>query len=75
MNLKLILKGIKKADIAYCKLSRKLEDVYQCDFSEAEFEIQKIEDAMHKLLYEMGSYAFCCFAYRKDLIKTKRILI
>lgn len=64
-----MLKGVKKADIAYSKLSRHLEDVYNCDTSKVEFKTQDIEDAMQKLLYEMGSYGFYCYAYKKDYIK------
>lgn len=64
-----MLKGMKKADIAYCRLSRNLDDVYQCDIAKTDFVAQDIEEAMHKLLYEMGSYAFCCYAYRNKLIE------
>ncbi len=69
-----MLKGLRKADIAYCKLSRKLEDVYQCNVTRIEFEKQNIEDAMYKLLYEMGCYAFCCFAYKKDIIRNNGLM-
>ena len=67
--VELMLNGIKKADIAYCRLSRNLEDVYQCDVNQADFRTQKIEEAMNKLLYEMGKYGFYCYIYRRDLIE------
>lgn len=64
----LMIKGIDKADIAYCRLNRNLEEVYQCDTSNVVFQNQNIDEAMNKLLYEMGKYGFYCYIYRKDLI-------
>ena len=66
--VELLLQGIEKAEIAYCKLSRNLENVYQCDANSASFQIQSIEEAMTKLLYEMGSYGFYCYIYKRDVI-------
>ncbi len=63
-----ILNGLKKADIAYCKLNRNLKIVYRCNSSKKEFKVQNIKEAMNKLLYEMGSYGFYCYAYKKELI-------
>lgn len=68
--VELMLNGIEKADIAYCKLSRDLEEVYQCDTDAVQFHAQPIKEAMDKLLFEMGHYGFYCYIYRKELIKS-----
>lgn len=67
--VELMIKGANKADIVYCRVSRKLEDVYQCDTEAAGFVMQTVKEAMEKLLYEMGKYSFCCYAYKKELIE------
>lgn len=67
--VELMLNGLEKAEIAYCRLSRNLEDVYQCDVSSQDFECQIVEEAMNKLLHEMGKYGFYCYGYRKQLIE------
>lgn len=67
--VELLLKGMDNADISYCRLSRNLEDVYQCNLDHANFQSQSIKKAMDKLLYEMGKYGFYCYVYKKDLIE------
>lgn len=64
-----MLKAIKDHDLAYCRLSRNLEDVYQCHASEISCIEQDIETAMHKLLFEMGRYGFYCYIYKTSAIK------
>lgn len=66
--VELMVKGIEQAEIAYCRLSRNLEDVYQCDIGSAGFKTQQMKAAMDKLLYEMGKYGFYCYAYKRELI-------
>lgn len=67
--VELMLKGIGMADIAYCRLNRNLETVYQCDAANAAFQKQGIPEAMSKLLHEMGKYGFYCYVYRRELLE------
>lgn len=67
--VEMMVNGMEKAEIAYCRLSRNLEDVYQCDVGTMNFETQNVEVAMNKLLYEMGKYGFYCYGYRKKIIE------
>lgn len=71
--VELMLKGINIADIAYCKLSRNLENVNQCNVDGCNFQIHDIKVAMNKLLYEMGSYGFYCYIYRKNFIENNSL--
>lgn len=59
----------EKFDVSFCRLSRKLEDVTDYDSSKVKDKIISQEDAMRKLLYEMGNYAFCCYLYKKEIIE------
>lgn len=67
--VELMLQGMEKTDISYCRLSRNLEEVYQCDIESVDFNCHSIKTAMKKLLYEMGSYGFVCYVYKKQLIE------
>ena len=55
-------------DTAFCRVSRKLEEVrqYVTNFSRIKEMTQK--EAMDKLLFEMGSYSFVCYLYKKSIL-------
>lgn len=55
-------------DVSFCRLSRNLEEVINYDVSSVTYKIIFQKDAMSKLLYEMGSYGFCCYLYKKEII-------
>ncbi len=55
-------------ECAYCKLSHDLDNVRAV---EAKNDISVIETqniSMQKLLFEMGSYGFYCFLYRREIV-------
>lgn len=56
------------ADSAYCLLSRNLDEVLSLKPEKCYYELHTQKKAMDKLLFEMGSYAFCCYIYRKELL-------
>lgn len=60
-------------DTAFCRVSRKLEEVrqYVTDFNRIKEMTQK--DAMDKLLFEMGSYSFVCYLYKKSILTDNNI--
>ena len=55
-------------DVSFCRLSRNLEAVTDYDSSKIKDKIISPEDAMRKLLYEMGNYGFYCYLYKKEII-------
>lgn len=57
------------ADISYCRLSRNYDAVMSADVSSVQPVSHTQEEAMHNLLYRMGEFGFCCYAYRKDLLQ------
>ena len=66
--LRLLLEGIRSADIAFCRLSRRLGDVRACQLPLSSPRIQDQRTAMFKLLFEMGKYGFYCYLYEKARI-------
>ena len=62
------------ADVAYCRLDRKYENVMAVDAKQAVYISQSQTEAMDNLLYRMGEFAFCCYLYRKDILKEKGIV-
>ena len=60
-------------DCAYCKLSRDLDKVKSGEYKEKKVRIEQKEEAMKKLLYEMGSYGFYCYIYRKKIIEDNHL--
>lgn len=60
-------------DCAYCSLTRDLKKVREIDASNVECELEDQLTAMDKLLYQMGSYGFYCYVYRKKLIQYNNI--
>lgn len=64
----------EKYDVCFCRLSRDLEEVLECDFScVAPLNLSQ-KDTMRKLLYEMGNYAFTCYLYKKEILVRENIL-
>ena len=60
-------------DTAYCKLTRDLDNFnMQTPISTATIN-QNPNEFMRKGLYDMGKYGFCCYIYRKDIIKKNDI--
>ena len=62
------------ADVAYCRLDRRYENVMAADVQGVEPVLQTQKQAMDNLLYRMGEFAFCCYLYRKDILKKEKIL-
>ena len=58
----------EKYDTVYCKLNRDLEMVYKFNPQGVEYKKQTQEEAMCKLLYEMGNYGFYCYLYKKEIL-------
>ena len=61
--------GLQMADVAYCRLDRDLSRIPNADPEAVPFRCHPISVAMEKLLYEMGSYGFYCYAYRKQILE------
>ena len=57
-----------EADVAYCRLDRRYENVMAADVNRTEYTVQTQKEAMDNLLYRMGEFAFCCYAYRKSTL-------
>ncbi|RHA67243.1 glycosyltransferase family A protein [Dorea formicigenerans] len=68
-----MLSGVKKADVAYCKLSRKQEEVISFYPKMDAQVIQNQEEAMHNLLYRMGELCFCNYIYNRKTLVEKNI--
>ena len=60
-------------DCAYCKLSRDLEYVRSVELENYSPVKETQSMAMQKLLFEMGSYGFYCYIYRRSLIVDNHI--
>ena len=58
----------EKYDTVYCKLNRDLEKVYAFNPNDVEYKEQTREEAMNKLLYEMGNYGFYCYLYKREIL-------
>lgn len=56
------------ADVAYCRLDRRYENVMAVDAKQAGYVAQTQTEAMNNLLYRMGEFAFCCYLYRRDML-------
>ena len=61
------------ADISYCRVDRRYENVMDASNKPAEPTLQTQKEAMNNLLYRMGEFAFCCYVYRKDVLTQKNI--
>lgn len=61
------------ADVAYCRLDRRYENVMAVDVKQTQPVLQTQEQAMDNLLYRMGEFAFCCYAYRRDVLEREEI--
>ena len=70
-----MLSGVKKADVAYCKLSRKQEEVISFYPKMDAQVIQNQEEAMHNLLYRMGELCFCNYIYNRKTLVEKNITL
>lgn len=57
-----------KADTAYCRLSRNIDEVRQYNAADDKLHRQILKEAMDKLLFEMGNYGFCCYLYKKAVL-------
>lgn len=62
-----------KADVSYCKLSRRQDEVVSYYPKEDQTTIQSQEDAMNNLLYKMGEFSFCNYIYKKELLQKNGI--
>ena len=62
----------KKSDTAYCKLKRRIDDVY--DYSKKINIIKQNQtEAMNNLLYKMSEISFDCYIYNKDILSNHNI--
>lgn len=64
----------EKYDVCFCRLSRDLNKVFDCDPRDVSHLNISQEEAMRKLLYEMGSYGFYCYLYKKEIIERVNLL-
>ena len=55
-------------DTVYCKLDRNLDKVYAFNPNGIEYKEQTQDEAMYKLLYEMGNYGFYCYLYKREIV-------
>lgn len=61
-------------DCAYCKLSRDLNNVRSKVYDPTNMpKIESKDEAMKKLLYEMGNYGFYCYLYKKKVLKENNL--
>ena len=60
-------------DVAYCRLSRNMEEAMTCDTDSEQVVRQTQKLAMDKLLFEMGKYGFYCYTYRRDVVLNNNI--
>lgn len=61
------------ADVAYCRLSRTYDTVFNNEAYEPEYTVKTCSEAMHDLLYKMGSFGFYCYLYRSEWLKKENI--
>lgn len=61
-----------EADTAYCRLTRDLDKLQKVD-AHCAYVQHTQEQAMHDLLFCMGSYSFCCYVYRMQILRQNRI--
>ncbi len=64
-----MLDAAQNVDVVYCKLSRDLDVVKSFSAGCVVGILQSQQQAMDKLLFEMGSYGFYCYIYKKNLIE------
>ncbi len=67
--LEQMLGAVNNADVAYCKLSRNLDVVKSFSTGCMVHTLQTQEQAMDKLLFEMGNYGFYCYIYKKSVVE------
>lgn len=60
-------------DTVYCRLSRKKSDVTQLVSDFTQKQVQNQQQAMEKLLFEMGNYGFVCYLYKTSILKEQNI--
>ncbi len=61
-------------DVAYCRLSRNMEEAMSCDTTSIQSVRHTQKQAMDKLLFEMGNYAFCCYVYKRNILIENNIV-
>ena len=61
------------ADIAYCKLNRRKDVVYNCVVKDEPYIMQKQTEAMYNLLYKMGEFGFYCYIYKTELLRSLQL--
>lgn len=66
--VELLTQAVAGHDAAYCRLSRRLEDVYQCDASRASAQSVTSQQMMAHYLNQMGNYGFYCCVYKKETL-------
>lgn len=73
--VKLLLNSQEQAgvDVAYCRLSRNMEEAITCDADSVQVVRHTQKQAMDKLLFEMGKYGFYCYTYRRDVVLNNNI--
>lgn len=60
------------ADVVYCKLSRDLSALAKSD-TVSEGICENAEDAMRRLLFQMGKYGFYCYLYKASILREHEI--
>ena len=71
--IEFMIKGIEKADVSYCRLSRKEEEVVSFYPKGYSATLQDQNEAMHNLLYKMGELSFCNYIYKKKILESQNI--
>ena len=62
------------ADVAYCRLNRRYEDVMAAKPGEVAPTVHTRKEAMDNLLYRMGEFGFYCYVYRRDWLTEQGLL-
>lgn len=60
-------------DTVFCRVSRNLKEVHQFITDITQIKIISKQEAMDKLLFEMGSYSFVCYLYKKSILNKHNI--
>lgn len=68
-----LFNAVEGVDIAYCRLSRNMDEVKDYPSKNIKYVDETQTDAMNKLLYQMGTYGFYCYIYKKSVILEQNI--
>ncbi len=71
--IKSLFNAVEGVDVAYCRLSRDMDEVKDYPSKNVKYVDETQTDAMSKLLYQMGTYGFYCYIYKKSVILEQNI--